>query len=325
MKTLRWIACCLLASVSTVAPAKIVFYTSHGGGNYEIHAMNDDGSQLRNLTNSPFFDGNPRWSPDGKKIAFARRPGEKHVLKQLFLMNADGSNVRQLTHPPEAAGANLTYAPDGKRIAFVSVKTGMPEINVLDIASGTVKQLTSSKVAMSVDPNWSPDGKRIVYRYGHRVRGEAIYTMSADGTNQRPLVRPKLGALLRFSPAWAPDSQRVVYCEMEWATVNGALVNTVRDLVIRDTLSNRQERREFPRGLQSARWISNQEILLGAIEDKSGKPDIYRYHIPSGRVVNLTNTPEIRELRPQWIDDNAYNVSAAGRKPIQWGEVKSVR
>ncbi len=324
MKMLLWISCCFLALVSAVAPAKIVFYTSHGG-NYEIYAMNDDGSHIRNLTNSPFFDGNPRWSPDGKQIAFARRPGQKHVLKQLFLMNADGSNVRQLTHPPEAAGANLTYAPDGKRIAFVSVKTGMPEINVLDIASGTVKQLTSSKVAMSVDPNWSPDGKRIVYRYGHRVRGEAIYTMSADGTNQKPLVRPKLGALLRFSPAWAPDSQRVVYCEMEWATVNGALVNTVSDLVIRDTRSNRQERRAFPSGLQSARWISNQEILLGAREDKSDKPDIYRYHIPSGRVVNLTNTPEIRELSPQWRDDNAWAVSSAGRKPIQWGKVKSGR
>lgn len=325
MKMLLWISCCLLVLVSTVASAKIVFYAKHEG-NAEIYVMNDDGSPVRNLTNSPFFDGSPRWSPDGKQIAFRRRLSmQKHVPKQLFLMNADGSNVRQLTHPPESAGPNFTWAPDGKRIAFVSVKTGNPEINVLDIANGTVKQLTASKVAMSVDPNWSPDGKRIVYRYGHHVLGEGIYMMSADGRNQKPLVRPKLGALLRFSPAWAPDSQRVLYCEMEWARMNGALDTIVSDLVIQDIRFNRQDRREFPNGLQSARWISNQEILLSAGEEKSDNPDIYRYHIPSDRVVNLTNTPEIRELSPRWIDDNARDVSSAGKKSIPWGEVKSER
>lgn len=323
MKMLLWISCCLLVLVSTVASAKIVFDAKHNG-NYEIYVMNDDGSRTHRVTNNLLRAFDPRWSPDGKQIAFVRKLGQKHPQNDLFVMNVDGSNVRQLTHHPADDGYDLTWAPDGKRLAFVSFRSGNPQIHVLDVASGTVKQLTADPEG-AVDPAWSPAGRQIAYRYTHHEFGETIYTMSADGSNQKPLIPLKKGAILRFSPAWAPDGQRIVFCEMEWEEVQGVVKPIVIHLVIHHIQSKRQQIRKFPRGLQGACWMGNAAILVSAIEDKSDKQDIYRYHIASDTVVNLTNTPEIQEYRPHWVDDSARDVSSLGRKSIQWGEVKSER
>jgi len=307
------IVCCLLSVVPKIALAKIVF-SSNREGNYEIYVMSDNGNNLKRLTHNLVRDYQPRWAPDGKQIAFARLLENQG---DLFLMDADGSNERQLTHHPESEdGPNLTWAPDGKRIAFASNRGGKVQIYILDSASGAVKRLTNSD-GLVADPAWSPDGKQIAYRYEGND-GKSIYTMSATGKSQKPLIRPKKGPILRFSPAWAPDSQRIVFCEMEWLEAKP----DVR-LIIYNTVSKRQQIRHLPRGLQGACWMGNDAILFSAIEDKSGQYDIYRYHIVRDEIINLTNTPQIQEYKPHWIDDKALDVSPAEKKTTQWSKVKT--
>ena len=59
----------------------------------EVFVADRDGSNPRNLTNNPFFDGWPAWSPDGSKIAFAsNRRGHGY---QIFVMDADGADPRR--------------------------------------------------------------------------------------------------------------------------------------------------------------------------------------------------------------------------------------
>lgn len=113
--------------------SKIVF-TSLKDGDLDIYTMNVDGTDVRRLTTTPGYDGGPWWSPDGKRIVYrAHHPKDSTELAQyrdlltrgmirpskveLFVMNADGSDQRQVT---ALGGANFgpSWSPDGTKIIF---------------------------------------------------------------------------------------------------------------------------------------------------------------------------------------------------------------
>jgi Tol biopolymer transport system component len=114
---------------------KIVF-TSLKDGDLDIYTMNADGTDVRRLTNTPGYDGGPWWSPDGTKIVYrAHHPSDTAELRahrellaqglvrpskvELWVMNADGSDQRQVT---ALGGANFgpSWSPDGTKIIFSS-------------------------------------------------------------------------------------------------------------------------------------------------------------------------------------------------------------
>ena len=92
------------------------------GRNHEIYVMNADGSGSRRLTHNRAYDGEPAWSPDGRKIAFQ---STKTIAgnREIYVMNADGSGKRNLTRNP-AQDSRPSWSPDGRRIAFVSNRDG---------------------------------------------------------------------------------------------------------------------------------------------------------------------------------------------------------
>jgi TolB protein len=95
----------------------IAFRKIIGDENSEVFVADGDGSNPRNLTKNPFFDGWPAWSPDGRKIAFAsNRRGHGY---QIFLMDADGANLRLVANT-EGRGTAPRWSPDGKVIYFTN-------------------------------------------------------------------------------------------------------------------------------------------------------------------------------------------------------------
>ena len=86
-----------------------------GETNSEVFLADADGSNPRNITNNPAFDGWPAWSPDGSRIAFASNRGNQNY--QIYTMRPDGSDVR-LVAATEGRGTAPKWAPDGKTIYF---------------------------------------------------------------------------------------------------------------------------------------------------------------------------------------------------------------
>ena len=117
-----------------------------GGGprkaNSDIYVMNADGSGIRRLTHKRTYDGEPAWSPDGRKIAFQSKRRVGGNSGEIYVMNADGSGKRNLTRNPAQDGSP-SWSPDGRRIAFVSNRDGRRfEAHVMNADGSGQRSLT---------------------------------------------------------------------------------------------------------------------------------------------------------------------------------------
>jgi TolB protein len=166
---------------ATIGPDGRIVFTSVRDGDMEIYSMNADGTNPRRLTNRPGPDGGPFFSPDGTQIVFRGRvsAGEEladyqALLKEglwrptsleIFVMNADGSNVRQVTNLGKASFAPY-FHPDGKRIIF-STNVHDPKGRDFDLymidVDGTGLERVTWNPTFDGFPMFSPDGKRLVF------------------------------------------------------------------------------------------------------------------------------------------------------------------
>ena len=157
-------------------------FTSLKDGDLDIYTMNVDGTNVRRLTTTPGYDGGPWWSPDGTKIVYrAWHPPDSAGLAdyrgllaqrmvrpsrmELWVMNADGSDQRQITN---LGGANFgpSWTPDGRRIVFSSnyknPRSRNFELYLVNLDGSGLEQITNHE-EFDGFPMFSPDGRRIVW------------------------------------------------------------------------------------------------------------------------------------------------------------------
>jgi serine/threonine protein kinase/Tol biopolymer transport system component len=137
---------------------------------------------------SSFFDGHPRFSPDGKRIAFAsERSGDR---TEIWLSAADGSNPVQLTRGPGTKQQASCWSPDGRRIAFESLSSGGAwDIWTVDAEGGAPARLTKGG---AMEPSWSRDGY-FVYFHSTRDGSGQIWRIPATGGAEERVTRHGAG------------------------------------------------------------------------------------------------------------------------------------
>jgi len=180
----------------------------------------DGSGSTEQLTKDSANDARPFWSPDGQRIAFnSLRDGDNEI----FLMDADGENLIQLTHNDIDEYVS-SWSPDGERIAFVlypdSVLDQDGEIYLMNVNGKDVTRLTNNDVN-DRNPAWSPDGQSIAFTSTGGiswVRIDAntyqshantnIYLMNADGSDVRQLTYDNIsdGRL-----SWSPDGRYIAF------------------------------------------------------------------------------------------------------------------
>jgi Tol biopolymer transport system component len=159
---------------------RIVFVYRVPGRQRDIYTMRLDGSDRRRLTRTPFLDeGNPAWSPNGRKIAFSRDGA-------LWVMNANGTGARRVVGDWVVGASQYpAWAPSGRRLVFSRFyDTGDDPMVLFTIrvnGSGLRRVLTpESDVAVAA----SPDGSRLAYSSVRRFSQTGIYVADADGANE---------------------------------------------------------------------------------------------------------------------------------------------
>jgi Tol biopolymer transport system component len=142
----------------------------------EIFEANLDGSKIKRLSDSKGYDAEGAYSADGKRIVFcSNRSGEKNL--ELYIMDADGKNVRKLTDAPGCYNGGPFFSPDGTKVIFRSdrKKKDHLQLHVINSDGTGEKALTDDENWVFWAPYWHKDGKHIIYT-------------AADHSN--PLVRP---------------------------------------------------------------------------------------------------------------------------------------
>jgi TolB protein len=186
------------AEATVTRDGKKIAFTSMRNGDLDIYVMDADGSHVKQLTHELGYDGGPFWSYDGKKIAFrAEHPktaaeiaeykkllGEGKIKPgnlEIWIMDADGHNKRQVTHNGAANFAPY-FTPDGKRIIFASNLADTKSASGFDLFIINVDGTNQERVTYYPDfdsfPMFSSDGKKLVWasnRNGKQPRETNIF------------------------------------------------------------------------------------------------------------------------------------------------------
>jgi TolB protein len=192
----------------------------------DIWTMNADGSNATRLTHDlqRVDEDTPAWSPDGKKIAFAKKGMRTEVLA---IMDSDGCNEVELPVPqvpgdevPSVREPSWTY--DGRRIAFMaysqpSYMSGCDEHVFITNADGSgtpsIFPILGLSGCPSRTPLWSPDGSQIAFEGYGQDSWASIYLadISPDGTTGRPRQLPHGDLTYAEAPSWSPDGTEIAF------------------------------------------------------------------------------------------------------------------
>ena len=141
------------------------------------------------------------WSPDGEQIAFVWTKGDTGGL---YVVNADGSNIQQLTTGD--AGVGTAWSPDGSKIAYSQQDSDNWNIYVIN-ADGSDQQTLANGSGHEVWPMFSPDGSTIVYSVFGNDSPPAIVVANADGTHPSTITGDQSG----WFGIWSHDGQQIVF------------------------------------------------------------------------------------------------------------------
>jgi Tol biopolymer transport system component len=192
-------------------------------GERGIYVADPGGSDAVRLTDG-VNDSWASWSPDGTRILFSSTlydpsiemctPGDPHEFRcptDIYVMDADGSNVVRLTDDP-ADEFQPVWSPDGSRIAFarsLSDQLSHPAIFTMNPDGTDVRQVSEATEGSDWSPTWAPDGSRLIF-VGIHNENLGIWMVNEDGSGEH-MVLGGVGAWFVIDAEWSPDGGLIAF------------------------------------------------------------------------------------------------------------------
>jgi TolB protein len=280
----------------------------------EIATIQADGKKQKKLTNEEGFDVSPAYSPDGRRIAFTSSrsmppgyQGEPRFYSELYVMDADGSNVQQITFSEGLTDFQPAWSPDGRRIVIARGPgtppppdhlTAPTDLWIIDLASGQERQLTDSAETWEGFADWSPDGRRIAFEGDLAEPGnDDVYTIGVDGGGlQRLTSRPGFDG----DPRYSPDGQSIAF--------DSDRSGNLDVFVMRTDGTNTRQLTDHPND-DGIPGYSPDGQFIAFYSERDGTPipgtpfrapDIFWMRADGTQQTNLTKSPGVFEFDANW-------------------------
>jgi TolB protein len=300
-----------------------IAFGSNALGLQAIFVVNPDGTELRRLTPEGGFDRGPVWSPDGSQILFTSQDdlyvmngdgsgrtllaegdgfaayrwspdgsmiavvavtiSGADVFEDLWVMNADGTNSRELAG--NASGP--TWSPDGSSLAYFSSSLSDPHVRVINLDGTGDRRVTNDPVA-AFQPAWSPDGSRIAMV---TLGAKDLLLINPDGSG---LVNLTPGGTDDDSPTWSPDGSRIAF---NTGPENQPLESDIA--VVNPDGSSRIVLTNNPGFDLSPSWSADGSKIVFE-SSATGNSEIFVMNADGTGQMNLTNRPGAHDTEPDW-------------------------
>jgi len=285
----------------------LIAYAKIKGQNIDIYTMTDDGANQTRLTQGPGASYMPKWSPDGKQIAYSYYDPQTDQINIRVIDAAAGSEPRQLTNEDREIDT-FSWSPDSRFLLYHGSQADGTERDIykLEVDTGQVTNLTADSPVWDSSPQWSPDGKLIAfvsYRSKDDKTSNDIWVMAPDGTGLVNLTNN--GDIWKDQvPAWSPDGSKIAF--FRWSVVASAdTPNGPSGLwVMNADGSNQKLLNDFASWFYTSSVVWSPDGKFIAFNyGESDDTDIWVTNIQDGQTTNISQMPG-REDSLSWSPDS---------------------
>ncbi len=297
--------------VFSVVLHDVVRATERRAGRFLLTDPKDDGFRMSVHTVS---DAVTRWVTGepgmaASRVVFSMRPDPRAVHKEIHMVDSDGENLVRLTFA-ENTVASPAWSLDGARIAYVSWKSGMPRIYIVDAATGEEEALDPGREGQQITPSFHPNGRSIAFAILDGARS-GLFTW--DFREKCCLVQLSGGRYLDLQPTYSHDGSRFAFTSSRLGTAHPQIYTRRSD-------GRGESRLLSPHSYGNEGYFTDpdwsparaQVAFSGRIGRRSG-----RYHIlvaepeRAGRIVRLTEEGDNQD--PSWAPDGRHIVFTGER------------
>lgn len=210
-----------LTGVRGFFSTRIAYITVERYKNETVHTLtiaDADGYNDKPLVSANYPLMSPRWSPDGKKLAFVSFKGGRSSINLVTLANGQ---IEVVTKFPGINGAPA-WSPNGQQLAVVLSKDGAPKIYILDLATRELRRLTSGG-SIDTEPFWHPNGQSILFTSNRGGKPQIYKVLLQSGEVQRVTFNGNYNV----TPSVTPDGKQLI---MLHQSEKGAYNIAVQDL-----------------------------------------------------------------------------------------------